>query len=344
MGVQIAEILAKKEVSIDEFSGKTIAVDAFNHLYQFLSTIRQRDGTPLMDSHGNVTSHLSGLFSRTTNLLERNIRLIYVFDGKSPGLKLEEQERRSSVKAEAEAKYRIAAEKRDLDEMKKYASRTSRLTEQMLAESRELLRAMGIPVVDAPSEGEAQAAQIVKDGQAFAVSSQDSDSLLFGSPYLIRNLSISGRRKRAGKLAYEAINPELISLQEVLGELGLTREQLIVLGILVGTDYNRAGIKGIGPKNALKLLKKHGTDFKGLFREVKWSDYYATDWKEIFGLFTGMPVAAKYHLEWGAPDAEKIKQILVGKHDFSGERVDTSIARIGSAMQKGRQKGLGEFF
>jgi len=344
MGVQISEILLKKEISVDELSGKTIAIDAFNHLYQFLTTIRQRDGTPLMDSKGNVTSHLSGLFSRTTNLMEKGINLIYVFDGKSPKLKLEEQERRAMVKRDAESKYKIAAEKEDIEEMKKYAGRTSRLSEEMVVEAKQLLDALGIPVVEAPSEGEAQAAYIVKNGDAYAVSSQDSDSLIFGSPCLIRNLSISGRRKRTNKLAYETINPEIIELEPNLKSLGINRGQLIVMGILVGTDYNKSGIKGIGPKNALKLLKKHGNDFDLLFKEVEWEKYYSIDWKEIYNLFTNMPLREKYTLEWKQPDQEKIKRILVEKHDFSQERVDSAMEKLEYAREKGRQKGLGEFF
>jgi flap endonuclease-1 len=344
MGVQIAEILLKKEIQLDDLSGKTIAIDAFNHLYQFLSTIRQRDGTPLMDSSGNVTSHLAGMFSRSINLLERNIRLVYVFDGKSPGMKKLEQERRHNLKKKAEEKYRIAAEKEDIDEMKKYASRTSRLTEEMVTEAKELAAALGIPVVQAPSEGEAQAALIVKKGHAFAVSSQDSDSLLFGSPKLIRNLSISGRRKKGNKFAYEQVNPEIIGLEENLRELGISHEQLIALSILVGTDFNSDGIKGIGPRHALKLVLKHKSNLDAAFDEAKWSEHYPFGWREIYNIFASMPVSEKYRLEWSEPDAGRLKKLLVGRHDFSEDRIDSTMQKLAQAKKQGKQKGLGEFF
>jgi len=232
MGVQIAEILLKKEIKMEDLSGKVIAIDSFNYLYQFLSIIRQRDGTPLMDRKNNVTSHLSGLFSRSVNLIEKGIKPVYVFDGKSPQLKKIEQERRNAVKKEAEEKYKIAVQKEDIDQMKKYAARTSRLTETMIEEAKELLGGLGIPIIQAPSEGEAQAAFLVKNKQAYAVSSQDSDSLIFGAPYLIRNLSVTGRRKKGNKLVYEQINPEIISLEENLMHLNINNDQLIVLGIL----------------------------------------------------------------------------------------------------------------
>ena len=226
MGVQITELLVGNSIKIEDLAGKIIAIDSFNHLYQFLTTIRQRDGTPLMDRHGNVTSHLSGLFSRTVNLLENNIRPVYVFDGKAPELKLKERERREGLKKKAEEKYKVAVEKEDVDEMKKYAGRTSRLTREMIEEAKQLVEALGLPVVQAPSEGEAQAAFLVAEGRAYAVASQDADSLLFGASKLIRNLSISGRRRRGATLTYEQIQPELIELNKTLEAFNFSRNRL----------------------------------------------------------------------------------------------------------------------
>src|SRR3989338_165864 len=272
MGVAITELLIKKEIELDELSGKTIVIDAPIQLYQFLSSIRGRDGSLLSDSKGEVTSHLIGLSSRIPKLMEKNIRLAYVFDGKVPDLKKKERERRKELKIEAEKKYQEAVKKEDLEEMKKYAARTTRLTPSMIEEAKKLIEALGIPIIEAPSEAEAQASHIVKNGDAFAVGTNDADCLMFGAPRIIRNLSIVGKRKKTSKLAYETISPELVDLAENLNNLGIDNDQLIALSMLVGTDYNINGIKGIGPKNALKLVKQYGKNFDSLFKEVKWGD------------------------------------------------------------------------
>lgn len=344
MGVQISELLTKEEVEIEHLSQKVIAVDTSLFLYQFLSIIRQPDGTPLMDSKGKITSHLTGLFSRTANLMTRGVKLVYVFDGKPPQLKTREQEKRHLAKLDAERKYKIAVEKQDVDEMKKYASRTSRLTTEMVEEAKELIKAFGLPIVQGPSEGEAQASHLVKKKQAYAVASQDADCLLFGSPRLVRNLSISGRKKIAGKVGFKIIKPELIELDDNLSNLGISYDQLIVLGMLVGTDYNPGGIKGIGPKNALKLVKEHAENYDGLFKEVKWDEYSAISWEEIFSLFKKMPVTDNYDLSWRPADVDKIKELLVEKHDFSAERVDMTIEKLMKENKSKQQKGLGDFF
>ena len=343
MGVQITDLLTKKQITLEELRNKTIAVDAPLFLYQFLTTIRQVDGTPLMDSKGNITSHLTGLFSRSINLIEKGIKLVYVFDGKPPALKEQEREKRKKLKLEAEKKYKIAVAKKDIEEMKKYAARTTRLTPQIIKESKELLDALGIPIIEAPSEGEAQAAFIVKQGNAFAVASQDADCLMFGSPRLIRNLSVAGKRKKADKLAYETIQPELITLAETLNNLGIDNDQLIALSMLVGTDYNPGGIKGIGPKNALKLVKQYGSDFDKLFKEVKWDNYFDKKWTEIYYLIKKIPVTKDYNLKWSEVDIEKVKKILIDFHDFSEERVNNTLARLKKTSKEKQQKSLGDF-
>ena len=344
MGVNITELLTKKEVSLSNLKDKIIAVDASLFLYQFITTIRSRDGNLLMDSKGNVTSHLVGLFSRTTNLMSKGLKLVYVFDGKPPELKNKEKEKRINLKKEAELKYNRAKEKEDIVEMKKYAARTSRLTKEMIEESKSLLLALGIPVVQAPSEGEAQAAYIVKQGDAFAVASQDADSLLFGANKLIRNLSMIGKRKKTNKLAYETIKPELVDLSENLNKLGIDHDQLIALCMLIGTDYNPGGIKGIGPKNAIKLVKKHRSDIEGLFKEVKWNNFFDFPWTEPFYLFKKIPVTDDYKLKWKEVDEQKLNELLVKAHDFSEERVSSSIIKLIKNTKLKQQKGLGEFF
>ena len=314
MGINIRELVPRKEISFEELNGKILIIDAFNLLYQMITTIRQRDGTPLLDSKGNITSHLAGLFSRTTNFMEKGMKLVFVFDGEAPALKKEERARRALIKEEALAKYRVAVQEKDIESMKKYASRTAVLTKEMIEEAKRLILAFGLPIIQAPSEGEAQAAYMVRKGDGYAVVSQDYDSLLYGATRVIHNLSVAGKKKKGA--GFEKIKPELIVLSEMLNELGIDQEQLIVLSMLIGTDYNRAGIKGIGPKNGLKLVKEYKKDFDKLFKDVKWSEYSPHDWKEIFNLFKKMQMTDEYHLTWKKPNAEKIVELLGGEHDF----------------------------
>lgn len=342
MGVQISELFEKKEISLDKLFNKKIIVDSYNQLYQFLTTIRQRDGTPLVDTQNRITSHLAGLFTRTANFIGRNIKLAFVFDGEPPRLKEQERERRKEIKKDAEEKYKIAVEKEDVEEMRKYASRTSRLTEEMVTEAKELVNAFGLPVIQAPSEGEAQAAYMVKKHKFFALSSQDIDGLLFSAPKLIRNLSIAGKRKKTKTLSYETIKPEIIDLTENMNKLSIDQNQLIVLGILVGTDYNVGGIKNIGPKTALKLVKEYKTDFNTLFKSVEWE--FDFSWKDVFNLIKNIPVTDDYNLKWKEINPDKIKEILIEEHDFSKERVDKTLERLSKGEESKQQKGLGEFF
>ena len=341
MGVNLKDLLIRKEVEADYFQHKTLAVDAFNNLYQYISTIRQRDGTPLMDSKGNITSHLSGLFFRTMNLMQKNIKFIFVFDGKAPKLKKQERERRRSLKQEAKKQYEIAKQREDVESMKKYAARTSILTTQMVDESKELLKAMGIPLVQAPSEGEAQAAFLVSKGEAFASVSQDYDSLLSGVPNLVQNLNVSKKKKTL--YGYQTVKPEILNLTDNLNNLGIDIDQLIVLAILIGTDYNVGGVKGIGPKKAFTLVKKHGRDFDGVFKQAKWNDYFDFGWKEVFKTIKEMPTTTNYSIEQGGVDSEAIKKLLVDKHSFSGDRINKVLKSFDKLKQGKQQKGLGEF-
>ncbi len=344
MGVAIRDIVEAREIRLDDLTNKVLAVDSHNLLYQFLTTIRGIDGSPLTDSRGNVTSHLVGLFSRTSNLMQKNLKLVFVFDGEVPELKKRELDRRKELKEEAAEKYEEAAQEEDVEAMRKYASRTSRLTPEMVGEAKELVEAMGFPVVQAPSEGEAQAAFMARSGDCFAAVSQDFDSLLHGAPRLVRNLSIAGKRKRAGKMGYVTVKPELIELSSVLNSLGIDSDQLIALAMLVGTDYNPGGIKGIGPKKGLALVKKHGKDFEGLFRDARWGESWDFPWGDVFDTIKNMPVTEDYELRWRPVDEDRVFEILVEKHDFSPERVKSTLEKVRQHSTMQNQKSLGDFF
>ncbi len=337
MGVQITELVEGRAITLEELFDKRIAIDAFNWIYQFLSIIRQKDGKPLMDTQGRVTSHLSGLFYRTMRMLEAGIKPIYVFDGEPPEFKKKTAQHRRDARAEAMKEWKAALEKEDYEEARKQAARSATITDDIIQDAKELLDAMGVPHIQAESEGEALCSAICRKGDAYAVATQDYDSLLFGTPRLVRNLSITGKRRHGGE--YVEVKPELILMDDVLEKLGIEREQLIILSILVGTDYNPGGVKGYGPKRALELVKEKKT-LKAVMKEVVW-DFDAAP-EEIYEFFL-RPAGAEYSIEFRDLDAEKIKRILCDQHDFSVERIDMTLQKF-AEDKKTSQKSLNKWF
>jgi len=338
MGVQISGLIPKIEIEIESLSGKKIAIDAYNILFQFLSIIRQRDtGEPLRDSKGRITSHLSGAFYRNIKLLENGIKPIFVIDGPPPSFKMKVLRERDKVRDEAKRKWKEAVEKGEKEKIMTYAQGALKVTKDMINDATELLDAMGIPCIQAPSEGEAQASLLVQNEDAYAVGSQDIDSIMFGTPKMIRNLSITGKRKIPRQQTWIEIKPELIKLEKVLSDLEITREQLIVLGILVGTDYNSGGIKGIGPKGALKLVKEK-KNLENVLKEVEWE--FEIDPQKIYDFFLNPPVKEGYKIEWKEPDKEKLMKIMVDEHDFSEERIEKGVNRLLDVKKSGTQSTL----
>ena len=342
MGVDIGDLFKKEKISFNDLHDRVIVIDAYNVLHQFLSIIRQRDGTPLKDSKGQITSHLSGLFHRTANMIEARIRPVYVFDGEPHKLKAKTIEQRRERKERAEKEWKEALEKGDLEKAKTKAQQTSRVTDEILKQSKELLDALGVPYIQAPSEGEGQASYMVKRGDAFAVGSQDFDCLLFGSPILIRNLTSSGRRKLPNKKAYVKVNPELIRLKPTLKSLDILQKQLIDMAILIGTDYNE-GIKGYGAKKSLNLIKKAG-NVENAVAIVGGSDVPTIqDIKDIRDIFLKPTVKDDYSLKWLKPDNEKIFKILCDKHQFSRDRVESVLKKFSAIEHIIKQKNLFDF-
>ncbi|PMB76166.1 MAG: flap endonuclease-1 [Candidatus Bathyarchaeota archaeon] len=335
MGVNLRDLVPKKIVRLEDLSGKSIAIDAYNALYQFLAIIRQPDGTPLKDTMGRITSHLSGLLYRTSNLVEMGIKPIYVFDGTPPTLKEVEIKRRMKAKEEALIKYEQALKEGKIEEARMYAQATSRLKDYMAEDSKKLLDLMGIPWIQAPSEGEAQAAHIVKRGDADYCASQDYDSLLFGAPRLVRNVTISGKRKLPSKNVYIEVIPEVVELESVLRECNITYEQLIDVGILIGTDFNPEGVKGLGPKTALKLIKEHGS-IENAMPYLKNAEF-PVEPQRIREIFLHPKVTDNYKIEWKEPDIEGIVNFICRERDFSEDRVRKAVEKMQKSITK--QKG-----
>ena len=324
MGVLLTPIVLKQDLALEDLRGKRFAVDTNGELYQFLALIRLLDGSPLKDSHGRITSHLSGLFYRTTRLIaDYGMELVFVFDGKPPALKFAEIHRRRTIKERYDAEHAAAIETGDLAKAYSKATMTSRLTREMAAEARELLRLMGLPVVDAPSEGEAQASHMATRGDVWAAASKDYDCLLFGTPRLVRFLTISGKEFLPSKGAFRAITPELINTGKMLAHYNITREQLIDLAILIGTDFNE-GIKGIGPKKALKLVSEFGS-IENMPAEIQ--EPLTALAPAIRDIFLHPDVVNDYRIEFRGADTEGIMRFLCDEREFSPERVINALKR-----------------
>jgi len=338
MGVDLGELLDPEEIEFADLNDKKLAIDAMNTLYQFLSIIRQRDGTPLKDSSGNVTSHLSGVFYRNINLLEKNIRPVYVFDGDTPELKQKESSRRRKKREEAREEWKRLKEEGKVSEAYSKATQSSKINGEMIEETKKLLDAMGLPYIQASSEGEAQAAYMTHE-DVYAVGSQDWDCMLFGAEKMVRNLTTRKTRKTSSG-GTKKISVERIELEEVLDQLEVTQEKLIWMGLLMGTDFNPDGVHGIGPKTALKLVKKYD-DLDKLLEDEKVDLETENAPQKIVDLFQNPPVE-EVEYSFSQPDTDKIKEILVDRHDFSEDRVENGIAKLEKALES-RQSGLESF-
>lgn len=313
MGVKLKDIVEPESISFKDLEGRTVSIDAFNTLFQFLSTIRQRDGRPLTDENGNITSHLSGILYRNSSMIEKDIKPIYIFDGQAPELKSETQAKRREIRDEAEKIYKDALAKGDTEKARKFAMRSSKLSPEIIESSKKLLTLMGIPYIDAKGEGEAQAAYLVQNGDAYAVASQDYDCLLFGAKRVVRNLAVNSN---LGNLEYYQLN-------KVLKEINVTREELVDMGILIGTDFCD-GLKGVGAKTALKLA--HKGQLKEKIAELQKQSSHDLD--EVREIFLNHNVNTDYKIKWEKPNKDKIIEFLCYEHGFSEDRVSKASDKL----------------
>jgi len=347
MGLKINELVneVKRTITFDNLFKKVISIDAFNTIYQFLAIIRQRDGTPLKDYQGNVTSHLSGLFYRSINFLEHNIKPVYVFDGISSDLKLDTIRARKKIKEEAHKKMIEAQDAEDFKEAKKYAQQTSKLDASMIEESKKLIESMGIPIVQASSEGEAQSAYMVEVGDAWACASQDYDTLLFGGERLLRNFAINRSKKVRNTTV--TLDIEYVSLSKFLKNLEINREQLVEMGILIGNDFS-PGIKGVGQKTALDLIKKYGSIKNILNNKIKvGSKEILLDLKlveQVKKIFLFPDVKKDYNGPKSKKiNYERIEELLIEEHNFSKQRVESALDRLRKLDSSKVQVSLDDF-
>ena len=337
MGIQLGPLLETRKISIEELSGQRIAIDGYNVLYQFLTSIRQADGSLLSDSEGRVTSHLSGILFRFSNLVENGLRICIVFDGKPPLLKRDVLEERRQRKIKAQIEWEAAIEAGDMETARTKAQQTTRLDSKMIEESKKLLDFLGIPWIQAPSEGEAQVAHLLSTGKVDYGASQDFDTVLFGASKLVRNLTLSGRRKLPKQQKWVEVSPEIIEVEKSFEVLELTREQLVDVAILMGTDFNN-GIDGIGPKKGLKLLQECSNAENALEKIGKKID----NLDEIRSLFLDHPVE-DFDPEWQSPDGSSVISFLCNNYSFNKSRVEKALEKYFHARNPSRQLTLGDF-
>lgn len=342
MGVNLSGLADPRSVELEDLRGKKVAIDTYNIAYQFMSAIRQPDGHPLCDSKGRTTSHLSGLLYRTANLVEAGIEPVFVFDGRPHPLKAATLKERSERRDRATEEWREAIAEGDMETARRKAQQTSRMTKEVKSSAKELIGYMGFPVVEAPSDGEQEAAYMCREGAVYAAASQDFDSLLFGTPVLLRNLALTGRRKMPGKEVYREIRTEVIDSGAFLAGLGITREQLVDMCILMGTDFN-PGIRGIGPKKALKLVRDGGS----LERILPRIGQEIPEYPEIRDIFLRYEGNDSYSTDYRPVEKDRAVEMLA-TYDFNPERVSGALDRIEKARMeqetRRRQKSLDSWF
>jgi flap endonuclease-1 len=340
MGCNLRDLSNPTKIDLSDLAGKRIGIDSFLIAFQFLTSIRDRsetgDGGPLKDSQGRPVSHLMGFLERTTGLLEKGIIPIFIFDGVHPDLKAETIAKRKQTSMDAEVKWKNALKEGDYKEAQKWAQRCIRYTPEMVEETIEMLHLLGVPAFRAAAEGEAQAAVMAAKGDLDIVATQDWDALLYGAPILIRNVMSDGS-KRMGK----TIKAERILLNELLNENELSREQLVDLGIMIGTDFH-PGIKGIGPKTGLKLIRKLGTIEKiCIEKEIE----VPGNLDQIREIFLNHPINENYDLKLKPVDLESLRTWLISR-DFSEKRIERNFKKLEKSSQVRNigQSSLSDFF
>ncbi|XP_043712701.1 flap endonuclease 1 isoform X2 [Telopea speciosissima] len=328
-----------KEQKFESYFGRKIAIDASMSIYQFLIVVGRIGTETLTNEAGEVTSHLQGMFTRTIRLLEAGMKPVYVFDGKPPDMKKQELAKRFSKRTDATEDLAAAIEAGDKEDIEKFSKRTVKVTKQHNEDCKKLLRLMGVPVIEAPSEAEAECAALCKKGKVYAVASEDMDSLTFGAPRFLRHLMDPSSRK-VPVMEFE--------VSKILQELNLTMDQFIDLCILSGCDYCDS-IRGIGGQTALKLIRQFGT-IENILENINKERYQIPeDWpyQEARHLFKEPVVSADHEqleIKWTSPDEEGLITFLVNENGFNHDRITKAIEKIKVAKNKSSQGRLESFF
>ena len=335
LGCNLRDLATAHPLELNEMSGQRIAVDVFLNAYQFITSLVGQDGKPL-SFDGRPVAHLMGFLDRATWMLENGIEPVFIFDGRPHDLKMETLAGRKERKVEAVEKWEAAVETGDMALAKKLGPQTAEYTRDMVAETKRLFDCLGLVWIEAPMEAEGAGAVRCANGEVAAVASQDWDTLLYGSPVMIRNLTSHGRKK-FGRL----LTAEKVVLQELLDTHDITREQLVDLAIMIGTDFH-PGIKGIGPKTGLKLIREHGT----LEEICAVKNHEVPDnLEDIRQLFLNHPISDEAIPAAGMCDEEALREMLVVGHNFSERRMKRALDRMQNVgrIRQGGQTSLFDF-
>jgi len=335
MGCNLRDLVSPEPIELGDLSGQRVAIDVFLNSYQFITSMTGPDGKPL-SFEGRPVAHLMGFLDRATVMISEGIDPVFVFDGKPHDLKRKTLDGRRERKIEAFSRWESAVDAGDMEAAKKLGPQTAEYTPEMVQETKELFDLMGVSWVEAPMEAEGAAAVMCSRGDVAAVASQDWDTLLYGSPVMVRNLTSHGTR-RFGRV----MSAERIVLSDTLESHGITREQLVDLGIMVGTDFH-PGIKGIGPKTGLKLMKKHGT--MEAVAEARGFEL-PENLEGIRSLFMEHPVGDEPLPEAQRAVEEDLRSFLQEERGFSERRMERALNRLAEAgrLKSSSQPSLFDF-
>ena len=313
----LRQLAAIEDVSFDDLDGSVVAIDAHNWLYRYLTTTVKFTGSSAYTTGGGEeVANLIGTVQGLPKFLEHGMTPLFVFDGGTTELKADEVAERREQRERYEDDLETAREEgADAETIATLESRTQRLTETIRTTTRELLELLDVPVIEAPAEGEAQAAHMVRQGSVDYAGTEDYDALLLGAPLTLRQLTSKG-------------DPELMDFEATLATHDLTWEQLVDAAILMGTDFNE-GISGIGPKTAVKLLREHG-DLWAVFEA---EDCHVSNADAIRRLFLDPDVTDDVDFDTTIePDIPAAKAYVTEEWEVPTDEVERGFERIEEAL------------
>jgi flap endonuclease-1 len=312
----LRELAALEEIGFEDVAGSVVAVDAHNWLYRYLTTtVKWTREEVYTTGDGTEVANLVGAVQGVPKFFEHDLAPVFVFDGAVTDLKNAELDARREQRERYESRLDDARERGDEVAVARLKSRTQRLTDTIVETTRDLLELLDVPVVDAPAEGEAQAAHMARQGRVDYVGTEDYDALLFGAPHTLRRLTSSG-------------DPELMDLEATLAAHDLTWEQLVEAAILCGTDFNE-GVTGVGPATAVSLLHEHGD----LLTVCEAEDYHVDHADRIRQLFLDPAVDSAVTVDTDIdPDLDAARAFVTEEWGVEESEVERGFERIEGAL------------
>ncbi|MFB6221150.1 MAG: flap endonuclease-1 [Halolamina sp.] len=312
----LRDVAVIEDVPFEELSGSVVAVDAHNWLYRYLTTtVKFTDESVYTTDAGEEVANLIGVVQGLPKFFEADMTPVMVFDGGVTELKSAEVERRREQRERAEEKQQAAEEAGEAIEAARLEARTQRLTETIHETTRGLLDRLDVPYIEAPAEGEAQCAHMAESGEVDYAGSEDYDTMTFGSPLTLRQLTSKG-------------SPEVMKLQATLDRHDITYEQLVDVALLMGTDFNE-GVSGYGPKTAVRAVKEHGD----IWSVMEAEDVYVENADRVRELFFDPPVTDEYELDLAIdPDIAAARAYISETWEIPADEVERAFERIEESL------------